>query len=349
MSIKICLILFGTLIALAVQNPDEKTKKNGLSPEVVISERLGRSASRKRKTSKKNQKSSRKKASRKIQKSRIIKNVKKIGKRKLKKDKKKIKKIKLSREIGQKKGKNNSRQVLQDIPVLETCLKDSVVSLYNGLRMASNFDRQLKRLQTWNQTITNKLKRAGDFKQSSVLIENFASECPYENYKLAAKILGTKLGTCQTNITDICQPPEVNQTKIEECTIPNDGFKSKMEECFDVTSTSGVEEACKCWESDTLTDLFEKLKKCIIKELETDVKERSKECKTAVTDCKKSQTEFLPLYKQCTTKLQCPDVGLSCIGSDNIVKNGVIENSSMLNCSNNLFKDQNGIDVIFLI
>ena len=153
MSIKICLILIGTLIALAVRKSDEK---NSISPAMVTPERIDRSASRKRKTIKKNQKSSRKKASRKIQKSRIIKNDKKIGKRKLKKDKKKIKKIKLSREIGQKKGKNNSRQVLQDIPVLETCLKDSVVSLYNGLRMASNFDRQLKRLQTWNQTITNK-------------------------------------------------------------------------------------------------------------------------------------------------------------------------------------------------
>ena len=322
MSIKICLILIGTLIALADQKSDEK---NSIFTEVLTSERIDRSASRKRKTSKKNQKSSQKKAIRKKKKSRKTKNLKKIGKKKLKKDKKKIR-------LSRGKGKNISRQVVQDIP--GTCLKDSVLSLYNGLRMASYFDRQLKRLQTLNQTITNKLKKAGDFKQSSVLIEKFASECPYENDQLAAKILSKKLGSCQSNTTDSCQPPEVNQTKIEECTISNAGFISKIEECLNDTTTVEAEKACECWEDDTLTLLFETLKDCKIKDLETYVKERSKECKTAFTDCKKAQTEFLPLYKQCTTKLQCPDVGLSCIGPDNVVE--VIENSSMLNCSKNL-------------
>ena len=130
-----------------------------------------------------------------------------------------------------------------------------------------------------------------------------------ENDQLAAKILSKKLGSCQSNTTDSCQPPEVNQTKIEECTISNAGFISKIEECLNDTTTVEAEKACECWESDSLTLLFETLKDCKIKDLETYVKERSKECKTAFTDCKKAQTEFLPLYKQCTT---CPMVGVSC-------------------------------------
>ena len=333
MSIKICLILFGTLIALAAQKPDEKTKEHGLSSEVVISDRLERSVNRKKKSSKENKKSSRKnsKSSGKIEKSRKMKNIKKEGKKKLQSNKKKMKS---SRGTGQKKEKNNLRQ---DVSVPGTCLKDSVLSLYNGLRMASNFDRQLTRLQNWNQVITKKLDKAGDFKQSSVLLDNFASECPSENDQLAVKNLAQKLGSCQTNITDKCQPPEVNQAKIDECKPIVEGFKSQMEECFDVTTTDEAEEACKCWEGEILADLFESLKKCIIKEIEADVKVRFKECKTAVTECKKAQTEFFPLYNQCTLKLKCPDIGVSCISNspNNTVK--VIENSSMYNCSKNFF------------
>lgn len=333
MSIKICLILFGTLIALAAQKPDEKTKEDSLSSGVLISDRLGRSVNRKKKTS---QKSSGKnsKSSRKIKKSRTMKNIKKEGKKKLQRNKKKMKS---SRGTGQKKEKNNLRQVAQDTPVPVTCLKDSVLLLYNGLRMASNFDRQLTRLQNWNTVIAKKFDKAGDFKQSSVLLENFASDCPSENDQLAVKSLAQKLGSCQTNITDKCQPPVVNQAKIDECKPIVDGFKSQMEECFDVTSTDGSEEACKCWEGETLADLFESLKKCIIKEIEADVKVRFKECKTAVTECKKAQTEFFPLYNQCTLKLKCPDIGVSCISDspNNTVK--VIENSSMYNCSKNFY------------
>ena len=142
-----------------------------------------------------------------------------------------------------------------------------------------------------------------DFTQFTVLIENFAPECPSE--ESAFKKLVQKLRSYQTNITVNCQPPSINQTKIDECSPIVEGFISEIEECFDYTQIGdgmAIEAACKCWQDATLAELFEPLKKdCVIKDIQDIVKMRFRECKTAVSDYKKAQTEFLPLYKNCTS------------------------------------------------
>ena len=69
------------------------------------------------------------------------------------------------------------------------------------------------------------------------------------------------------------------------------------------------------------------------------VTERFKECKTAVGDCNKAQAKALDVYVDCYSSIKCPEVGLSCLNPDNsnVIGNGIITNSSMFNCSKNIF------------
>ena len=98
----------------------------------------------------------------------------------------------------------------------------------------------------------------------------------------------------------------INQTKIDECIPVVGGFKSKIEECLEITAPAGIEEVCKCLDDDALADLYESLKDCLIKDIQDAVKMSIKECMKPVTDCKKTQTKFLPLYKQCTITTEVP-------------------------------------------
>ena len=315
MNHKLCLILFGAFIVLAVQSPDEESMKNSLSEEVT-SERLRRSAyadSGKKRKEIKNKKAKKKnnKKSNKMQKAK---------KEKAKKPKKQWK---------QEKQKNSEKNSV--IP--ESCLEESVQALYNGLvKKASNFERQVKRIEAYNKTITKKLEKAGDFKQASVDMKNIAPSCFYPLDQLAADILSAELGTCETNITDSCQPPEVNQTQIDECQPIIEAFKNETDVCFKLSNEGNGETACNCWEKFEFADLFESLSNCIITQSTRNVTERYRECREPFTACNKAQTKAFDVYVDCSKILECPEVGVSCINNDssNVIEK--IEFSTLDNC-----------------
>ena len=191
-----------------------------------------------------------------------------------------------------------------DIP--ESCLKDSVLALYNGLyKKASNFDRQVKRLDKRVPIIANKLLKAGDYEQAAGNMAN--SPCP-PGLAPVAEFLSIELGSCETSITASCQPPVYNETQIEECKPVVEAFIAEIDVCKELTG----EEACDCWQSDIFSDLYESVLDCVIKESEANVTRRFKECKTAVGDCNKLQTEAFTVYAECynsnTTESTTPEV-----------------------------------------
>ena len=316
MNHKLCLILFGALIVLAVQSPDEETMKNNLSGEVT-SERLRRSAYA---DSGKKSKSSKNKKAKKT-------NSKKNNKmQKAKKEKAKKQKKERKQEKQQKNSEKNSM-----IP--ESCLEESTQALWNGLlKKASYFDRQVKRIEAYNKTITKKLEKAGDFKKASVDMKNIAPSCFYPLDQLAADILSADLGTCETNITASCQPPEVNQTQIDECQPIIEAFKKETDWCVKLSNEGNGETACKCWEKFEFADLFESLSNCMISQSTRNVTDRYRKCREPFTACNKFQTKAFDVYVDCSKILECPEVGVSCINDDssNVVEK--IETSTLDNC-----------------
>ena len=180
--------------------------------------------------------------------------------------------------------------------------------------------------------IANKLLKAGDYAQAADTMANIVPSCP-SYLAPEAELISNELGTCETNITASCQPPEVNQAQIDDCKPLVEGFIDKTKVCVESTG----EDACSCWEKE-ISGLYESVLGCVIKPSENNVTERFKECKTAVGDCNKAQEKAFDVYVDCYS-IKCPSVGLSCLNSDNsnVIGNGIITNSSMFNCSKNIF------------
>ena len=312
MNIKLCFILFGALIVLAVHSPDEKTKKKSFSKD-TISEKLrqsvyddlkGKRKARQNQKAKKSNSNTMKKANRMEQKrQKKQKNHEKENREKKQRRQKKQKKQKRLKKLKKMKEKNSA------IP--ESCLKDSVQVLYNGLaKKASNFDRQVKRIEKRVPIIANKLAKAGDYIQAANNMANIIPSCP-DDLVFAAEELSLELGTCEAKITDSCQPPILyNQTKIDECKIVVEAFKKETEECINLTndlSPSGSILACGCWESEILKNLYDDLADCNIIEMNKNVTDRFKECKGSVSDCNKAETDSFPVYVNCSNNAQTID------------------------------------------
>ena len=320
MKSNICLILFGVLIAHAVLSTAEKTEDNSLSE--VASSRLARAANadpgrnkankktkKAKKATRRNKKSKKanrrnkksKKANRKNRKSKKVDKKRRNDnkrKSKSKKAKKLNKKPNTKKEKKSRKNKSQKSALRQDIP--EVCLTDAVKTLYNGLaKKASYFERQKKRIEKRVPIIANKLNKAGDYIQAANNMANIVPSCPAD-LVVSAEILSFELGTCEANITDSCQPPIYNQTKIDECTPIVDSFIEETEVCYNLTKDATGKEACGCWESKVLKDLFDDLADCNIKESEENVTARFQECKGAVSDCNKAETDAFPVYVNCS-------------------------------------------------
>ena len=270
MNSKLCLILFGALVALAALSAAEKTEENSLSEEITSS-RLARAAEadpgkkKKSKKSKRNKnKASKNKSQKKSRKNKSKKKSKKAQKKKSRKARRKNKEKKLkgknrkARRMNKKTGrknkskKNNSkkeRQQGRDVP--DTCLTTSVNILYNGLsKKASNFDRQEARVEARVPVIAKKLAKASEFNATLDYLKALnSSNCPSGDDTLLTALIAT-LGECETNIETACAKPMFNQTQIDECKPIVEGFVAEVEKCFDLNSDAAA--ACDCWESDAM-------------------------------------------------------------------------------------------------
>ena len=299
MKSKLLLILFGALITIAVLSATENMEENSLSEEIASS-RLARAADadptkskKKSRKPKKNMNASKKK-NKSEGKNQKASNKERQSKRKTKKASKKGKK-----SIKSKKFRKNKKNRQGESTVPDTCATTAVNALYNGLKKkAANFDSQSKRIESRLPKIANKLPKASEYNQTmDDLVAAGASGCPAISQALLTTLVAT-LSECQTNIETACAAPMINRTQIDECTPIVEGFVAEVEKCFGLSSDPAA--ACECWESDAMTELYEGLKGCVIKESEANVTAGFKACKGAVSTCNKAQVEAIPVLVNCS-------------------------------------------------
>merc|ERR1712172_335227 len=325
MKTNICLILFGVLIAHVVLSTAENTDDNNNLSEVALS-RIARAANAdpgpgRNKASKKNKKAKKvntnnKKAKRnnrknkKARKTNKKNNKSKKATRRNKKSKKANRKNRKSKKANKKRTKkqnksrkNNSQKsaLRQEIPeVPEICLTEAVKTLYNGLaKKASYFERQVKRIEKRVPIIANKLEKAGDYNQAANNMANIVPSCP-NNLTFTAEFLSFELGLCNTSITENCQPPIYNQTQIDECKPIVTTFMQETQVCYNLTRDETGTDACECWESEELKKIYDALAGCNIKESNENVTNSFKECKKAVSECNRAETDAFPVYVNCS-------------------------------------------------
>ena len=263
---------------------NRKSEKKNKKASKKDSKKDRKSEKKNKKASKKDRKSERKnkKASKKVKKS----------ERKNKKRKSKQNKKKNSRKSKSQEKNREGRSTVNG-----TCISTAVNALYNGYsKKATNFDRQLKRLEVRLPKIANKLAKASEYNETLDDLVALGS-CPAGNATELDALIAT-LSECQINIETACAEPEYNQTQIDECKPIVEGFVSEVEKCFDLNSDPAA--ACECWESDALAELEEGLKGCVIKESEKNVTDAFKACKGAVSSCNKAEAEAIPVLVACS-------------------------------------------------
>merc|ERR1711971_365632 len=265
----------------------ENMEENSLSEEIASS-RLARAADADPGKRKRNKKS--KKAMKKKNKKAMKKKNKKAEKKKNKKAEKKKNKKAMR--------KNKSNVARQSSTVPDTCLSTAVNTLYNGLsKKASNFDRQLKRIEARLPKIESKRGKAGDYNQTMDDLVAANSSCPAGNQTEIDALIAT-LGECETQISTACATPMINQTQIDECKPIVEGFVAEVEICFGLNSDPAL--ACDCWEGDAMAELEMGLKGCVIKESEANVTAGFKACKGAVSSCNKATSSAIPVLVACS-------------------------------------------------
>merc|ERR1711983_584406 len=246
-----------------------------------------------KKASKKDRKSKRKnnKASKKDRKS------ERKNKKASKKDRKnKKRKSKQNKKKNSRKAKSQEKNREGRSTVPDTCITTAVDALYNGGRKRSNFDRQLKRIQTRLPKIESKRGKASEYNQTLDDLVAANVSCPAGNVTELDALVAI-LSECQTNIETACAVPEYNQTQIDECQPIVEGFQSEVEKCVDLIDPAA---ACVCWESPELAALEEGLKDRIIKPSEANVTAAFKACKGAVSDCNKAESDAIPVLVACS-------------------------------------------------
>ena len=331
MNSKLSLILFGALITLAVLSAAENMEENSLSEEIASS-RLARAAdadpgkrkrnkkskrknkaSKKNKSNKKSKKNKSKRKSKKAEKKKNKKAEKKKNKKASRKSKKKSKNNKSKRKSKKAekkknksekkksknaKRKNKSNVARQSSTVPDTCVSTAVNALYNGLsKKASNFDRQLKRIEARLPKIESKRGKMTEYNQTMDDLVAANSSCPAGNQTEIDALIAT-LGECESQISTACATPLINQTQIDECKPIVEGFVAEVEKCFGLNSDAAA--ACECWESDAMAELEMGLKGCVIKESEANVTAGFKSCKGAVSSCNKAQSSAIPVLVACS-------------------------------------------------
>ena len=282
---------------------NKKTQKARKNNKKANSNKSQKARKKNKKANRRNRKSKKSRKNRKSNKAN--KKDKKTKKSKKRDKKRKSKKSKKSKKKNNMNGKNSrkiksQKNALVEVP--EKCLTDAVKTLYNGVaKKALNFERQVKRIENRVPVIAKKLLKAGEYKHSSNNMANIAPSCP-PGLAFEAEDLSIELGTCEKNITESCQPPEVNQAQIYDCKPLVEAFINLTKECYKLTNVEDVSgtDACDCWESKELKDLFVNLTFCVIKDSEQNVTDRFKECKNAVSSCNKEKTAAFPVFVNCS-------------------------------------------------
>ena len=327
MSTKLCLLLIGTVVFIAVFASATAEEEVSLSEDVAASRlvreaaadprRSSRKGKRKAKKSKKNGKKSRKSKKSKKSAKRSKKNKKRSKKSKKNKGRKNRKNNRKNNGKNNGKGKNrekkkgDKRQSSSAIDV--KCVAQLTLAMRRWKDVVTNFQRQSKRITdnkskgdgksgkqgVFGPTAT-KLVSAGGGNKSALVCGGSSTSDGARNITQLAK----DLDKCEKSVNDSCHTdnfPTANTTLIDECTTLTDKFVEEATKCMvkskdEATASDG----CVCWTSDVMKQLTSDVDNCKVKDDMDKIKAQLKTCTKAFGACRKLEDEAVKKLSACT-------------------------------------------------
>merc|ERR1719356_1268302 len=310
MNNKICLILFGLLVALAVLASAENHEESSLSEELGSS-RVARSADadaarRKRKTLRKRKRTQKKGLKKK--------NKNKSKRRKNTKRTKKTKKGKRKNNKRRKNKRKNNKGTRKSTRTLDgMCIENAVTAMKRWKDVVANFDKQKTRIekqasiagkksgkQSVFGPIALKLVDLGGGNKSALTCSGSAtSEGALQLTNLTSTLFDCEVlvnASCTTNF------PMPNMTFVDACVNATDLFKTLATECMTMSKEATATEACACWSAPEMTMASDAVKDCKIAEVSS-IAQGLKACKDAFSTCRKFEDEAVSSMAACSVSV----------------------------------------------
>merc|ERR1712061_124119 len=310
MNSKICLILFGLLVALAVLASAENNEESSLSEELGSS-RVARSADadaarRKRKTLRKRKRTQKKGLKKRNKnKSKRRKNTK--GTKKTKKGKRKNNKRRNNKRRNNK-GTRKSTRTLDGM-----CIENAATAMKRWKDEVANFDKQKTRIekqasiagkksgkQSVFGPIALKLVDLGGGNKSALTCSGSAtSEGALQLTNLTSTLFDCEVAVNASCTTDFPMP---NMTFVDECVNASATFVAAAEACLTLSKEATAADACTCWAAPELAAASEAVKDCRIPEVAA-VAQGLKACKDAFSTCRKFEDEAVTSMAACSVSV----------------------------------------------
>merc|ERR1712079_759387 len=306
MNSKICLILFGLLVALAVLASAENHEESSLSEELGSS-RVARSADadaarRKRKTLRKRKRTQKKGLKKRNKnKSKRRKNTKRT--KKTKKGKRKNNKRRNNKR--KNKGTRKSTRTLGGM-----CIENAVTAMKRWKDVVANFDKQKTRIEKQASIAGKKSGKQSVFGPIALKLVDLgggnksALTCSGSSTSEGALQLTNLTSTlfdCEVLVNASCTTdfPMPNMTFVDGCVNATDLFKTLATECMTMSKEAPATEACACWSAPEMTMASEAVKDCKITEVSA-IAQGLKACKDAFSTCRKFEDEAVSSMAACS-------------------------------------------------
>merc|ERR1711936_113659 len=311
MNSKICLILFGLLVALAVLSAAENSEENSLSEEVA-SARLTREAeagkrkrNNKAKRSKKNKKN--KKKGKKAQKGKKAKKTKKGRKNKKGKSRKnnRGKKRNNKNRGNRKNGNRKSARTVNG-----KCLETAMLGMNRWRLVVANFNKQKTRIAKQAEIAGKKEAKKAVFAPIALKLVDLgggnksALSCSGSTTSSGAKQLTNLTNTlfaCEVAVNKSCSTsfPAPNKTFVDACATDIKLFETLAAECYSLSKEATADKACTCWTAPEFTISSEKVKSCKISSTAS-IAAGLKSCKEAFSKCRKYEDDAVASMAACS-------------------------------------------------
>ena len=332
MDSKLCLILFGLVVAIAVLASAENNEDSSLSEELASSRvarfaeaeagKKKRKALRKRKRKqRKNKKAKKGLKKRKNRKNKTRKNKKGKKSKKNRKNKRKNRKNRKSKKNKRKNRKNrknrnknknrkNNKGTRKSARTIDgVCLESAVTAMRRWKDVVTNFEKQKKRIDKQSEIAGKKSGKQSVFGPIALKLVDLGggnkaaltcSGSATSEGALQLTNLTSTLFDCEVAVNASCTTdfPMPNMTFVDACANATANFVTMATDCMTKSKEATAGEACTCWASEDMAAASEAVKDCKIAEVSA-IAQGLKACKEAFSKCRKYEDEAVTSMAAC--------------------------------------------------
>merc|ERR1712130_25354 len=209
----------------------------------------------------------------------------------------------------EKKSSNKQRKGSRSVD--GTCLEAAMTAMKRWRDVVANFDKQNSRITKQSGIASKKSDKKAVFAPIALKLvalgggNKSALACSGSKDTDGAKQLTNLTQTlfdCEVEVNKSCHTdnfPAANTTKISECELAVETFKTETKKCVDLSKAATATDAYECWTNSNFTSVSDAVKTCKISEVST-IAKGLKSCTAAFSKCRKFEDDVVDAFSSCS-------------------------------------------------